>query len=252
MQLENIIFSSPKAGNSQEEYEDAFSYIEFVNETPPFYRFSIADGATESSFADIWAGLLVNGYCDGMFNFDFLQESVKRLSQYWHKKVHIKDLPWYAQEKLENGAFSSLAGITLTETSEHEVQYELAAIGDSCIFHIRNGEILTSFPLKSEEEFNNSPVLISSNFMRNHDIELHIKKMTGTAIQGDSFFLMTDALACWLLRCFRNDMKIVESLSEIRDQEEFLSLIQQERNKEYEEGGFYLRNDDVTFIRVNL
>src|SRR6266404_6244133 len=45
-------FAVPKRGNSTEEYEDAFAA------NPNAGRFAIADGASESSFASLWAKLL--------------------------------------------------------------------------------------------------------------------------------------------------------------------------------------------------
>ncbi len=46
----------PKLGNSAEEYEDAFAY------SATNRHFAVADGATESSFADLWAKDLVNQF----------------------------------------------------------------------------------------------------------------------------------------------------------------------------------------------
>lgn len=250
MQLESRVYSSPKAGNSSNEYEDAFASSEQVVEVE--YRYSIADGATESSFADIWAKILADDYCFGEFDFDSLSECIKRLTLRWQKKVHTKDLPWYALEKLESGAFSSLAGVALTEVTETEMQAEMAAIGDSCIFHIRDGVLLSAFPLESAEDFNNSPALISSNPERNKGLEEHIKKRSVAATQGDSFYLMTDALSCWLLRRYKEDPNVLQRMNDLQEDEKFYRLIEQERSVPYEEGGYYLRNDDVTFIRVKL
>lgn len=49
-------FSLCKEGNKPEEYEDAFAG------DPRSGRFAVADGASESSFACLWAKLLVNGF----------------------------------------------------------------------------------------------------------------------------------------------------------------------------------------------
>ena len=47
------VFSVPKFGNTEDEYEDAVAF------SLPDQRFAIADGATESSFSDRWAQSLV-------------------------------------------------------------------------------------------------------------------------------------------------------------------------------------------------
>ena len=43
-----------------------------------------------------------------------------------------------------------------------EGYWKVAAYGDSCIFHIRNSNLIKSFPLSYSSEFNNTPNLISS------------------------------------------------------------------------------------------
>jgi hypothetical protein len=48
-------FSLHKDGNRPDEYEDAFAG------NPKVGRFAVADGASESSFAALWAKLLVDG-----------------------------------------------------------------------------------------------------------------------------------------------------------------------------------------------
>ena len=50
------VFSCPKSGNSLEEYEDAWAHRQ--TRTPVGIRVAVADGATESSFAKLWAVLL--------------------------------------------------------------------------------------------------------------------------------------------------------------------------------------------------
>src|SRR5260370_15974555 len=50
------VFSCPKLGNSLEEYEDAWAHRQ--TRPPVGIRVAVADGATESSFAKLWAVLL--------------------------------------------------------------------------------------------------------------------------------------------------------------------------------------------------
>src|SRR3989442_11113851 len=56
------VFSCPKSGNSAEEYEDAWALRQ--TRTPPTggIRVAVADGATESSFAKLWAVLVAESY----------------------------------------------------------------------------------------------------------------------------------------------------------------------------------------------
>ena len=52
------VFCCPKLGNSLEEYEDAWAH----RQTSTGIRVAVADGATESSFAKLWAVLLAESY----------------------------------------------------------------------------------------------------------------------------------------------------------------------------------------------
>jgi hypothetical protein len=252
VQIESECFSLQKAGNRKDEYEDAFNSNIFVHKDTAYYRFAIADGASESSFADIWADLLASGYCNGKFNGKHIYKSIAKLSKAWKRKLNAKDLPWYAQEKLNSGAFSTLAGITFRLTDASSVAFDAVAIGDSCIFQIRGDKIITSFPLGSVDDFHNRPVLISSNAANNIHLEAFVKKWNGTAQVGDSFILMTDALACWILTRYEEDISVIKKIHGLACEHDFINLVHAERKIILRDGSFYLRNDDVTLIRVNL
>ncbi len=56
LQAQWRVFALPKRGHRLEEYEDAYAG------NPDGGRFAVADGAAESSFANVWAQLLVSGF----------------------------------------------------------------------------------------------------------------------------------------------------------------------------------------------
>src|SRR6266513_307758 len=79
---------------------------------------------------------------------------------YWPRRafdqeVAAKPLPWYAEEKMRSGAFSSLAGLTLHGPAAEETgdgaggAWESFAVGDSCLFQVRADELIVAFPLGS-------------------------------------------------------------------------------------------------------
>jgi hypothetical protein len=252
VQIESECFSLHKAGNGKDEYEDAFHTGITVSKDVAYHRFAIADGASESSFADIWADLLASAYCHGQWGRHPIDKSIAKLSKAWRRKLHPGELPWYAQEKLSNGAFSTLAGITFLLTDASSAVFHAAAIGDSCIFHIRGDKIIAFFPLGSIDDFHNRPVLISSNAANNHQLKASLKQWSGTADAGDSFLLMTDALACWFLTRYEENMSVIKKVHGLASERDFIDLVQSERKLISRNGGCYLRNDDVTLIRVNL
>jgi hypothetical protein len=71
--------------------------------------------------------------------------------------------------------------------------------------------------------------------------------MDGTWQRGDSFYLMTDALACWFLRGVEREEDPCATLDELAGKEEpdpFGSLIAELR------ASGSIRNDDVTLLAV--
>src|SRR2546422_7087812 len=104
-------FFLPKAGNSHEEYEDAFWPQERIDLHTPAFRCAVADGATETSFSGLWAQMLVRAYCKGELSRK--RQDLSRLQRNWLKFVSGRPLPWYAEEKLRSGAFSSIVGLAL-------------------------------------------------------------------------------------------------------------------------------------------
>ncbi len=70
------------------------------------------------------------------------------------------ELPWYAEQKVETGAFATFLGLTI---DKGENSFEIIAVGDCTFFQISNNELKFSFPIQSIEDFGNTPNLISTN-----------------------------------------------------------------------------------------
>src|ERR1700754_4491954 len=102
------VFSLPKAGNSLAEYEDAYWPEKQIDQGADVFSFAVADGATETSFPGLWARMLVRAFCRGQFSGSRLETSLRSLQKKWLDEVSQKPLPWYAEEKMRSGAFSSL------------------------------------------------------------------------------------------------------------------------------------------------
>src|SRR5688500_10782345 len=100
MQISLRTFWLPKKGNTSEEYEDAFWPREAMNVHSDRFRFAVADGATESSFAGSWARLLVRAYCRDQLSERKIRKQLPRLQREWYSGLENAPLPWYAEEKL--------------------------------------------------------------------------------------------------------------------------------------------------------
>ncbi len=250
MQPSSKTFWAPKAGNSVEEYEDASAHSD--------HRFAMADGATESSFSERWAQGMVKKFVDTppdhIRNPKIpLEEWLKPLQSEWHEGIPWSRLPWYAEEKARGGAFAAFVGVEVTPAPSRfrlldlfrrrkGTRWHAVAVGDSCFFQVRNDALLKPFPFDKSEQFNNRPLLISSNPSRNKTIWGQIKQAEGDCSTGDLFLLMTDALSLWFMKENEAGRKPWKELVDIKNDEEFADFVAKGRKSSA------LRNDDTTLL----
>jgi hypothetical protein len=229
-------FRLHKHGHRADEYEDALAADAERG------RFAVADGATESAFAALWAGLLAESFIAARRPWDlsaWLAEARRR----WSAEVMGRELPWYAEMKRAEGAFATLLGLSVARPSaEPPWRWRAVAVGDSCLVRVRKGRHVQAFPLRTSAEFGNQPDLIGS---RDGPIPRPLQ-CSGSIKPGDRFFLMTDALAQWFLSSHENGGRpweaIVALLAAARPDDAFAGWIEELRAA----GG--LRNDDVTLL----
>ncbi|MGM9439018.1 hypothetical protein [Streptomyces murinus] len=265
-----------KAGSKPEECEDAgkvwdqadLRYDSAGRPVRSFYA-AVSDGASESLLARAWAGQLVDNVLDSMciteewwrkpddFTGDLLDRCAFRwsafLAQYQEDRVaQGRPITWYEQPGLEKGAFATVLGVEIRGTfiSEKETNWSWHsfALGDSCLFHLRDGAVHSSFPLQDVEEFGITPQLLGS---RNHDKALVAQRIAiahGELRPGDEILLTTDALAAWMLAHEDISPTRGTQLAVIAADgaEQFAEWIDHQRHRGY------MRNDDVTLVRMRV
>ncbi len=246
---------APKRGNLKSEYEDAFAQNpagESVHDSSCFL--AVSDGATESSFAGIWAKQLTRSFCSKPFFTE--EEAIDRidgLSAKWHEIVFRKPLPWFAEEKAKMGAFATFLGLGIfanTEGGNHSGDWHAALVGDSCLFYIHNDELLLSVPINDSDDFGNAPILISSIPSRNKDVWNHLVLLSGEWESGDLIILATDALAAWFLIEVENGHKPWNELLLFSKEPDVKVMFPQWAD--HKQQGKAMRNDDVTCILIEL
>ena len=247
-----------KAGNAEEEYEDASCPAENGRREGAELRFAVADGASEGMLSGAWARVLAELHC----RFGWAGGSVEQFlesaygdwksftSEYLRgRETRKAPVQWYEEPGFEEGAFSTLLGLTLTGRSQgRSGEWTAVAVGDSCLFQVRGSALLRKFPLEQSSDFNNRPVLLASNPANNGQAVGAMRRMSGTFESGDVFYLMTDALARWALREDeegRNPWIVLRDHA-TRDVPVFGAWVAALR-KDRE-----LRNDDVTLLRIDL
>jgi Protein phosphatase 2C len=238
-------FAVPKRGNSANEYEDAFAG------NPRKGRFAIADGASESSFASLWARLLVEGFTQAPRSSTRSTDWLEPLRQRWSSQVDSLDLPWYAEAKRDLGASATFLGLTFKPSAKNKAGVWLASgVGDCCCFQIQDAKLVNSVPELHSQDFGNHPKLLNSKSERNESWKQDQFREAGKWRPGDRFLLMTDALAQWFLMCHEEDARPWETIAQVlmleQPESRFSCWIDELRDKSR------LRNDDATLVVIDV
>ena len=248
-------FWLPKAGNRLDEYEDAFRaiYPQRVGESGSgVARIAVSDGASESAFAREWANALTDAFVArppelcGLTE-DSLNAWLLPAQDAWHSGVPWDRLPWHGEAKARRGAFATLLGMTIGASPDNprRLSWQAVAVGDSCLFIIRDDRLRLSFPLEDAAEFDNTPALVCSNPDNAVDMWDGVRLHSGECEAGDLIILATDALACWFLAQDAAGEKHWETLLAL-DAAEWDAWIEEQRR----EG--LMRNDDTTLVIIEV
>jgi hypothetical protein len=231
-------FCVPKQGYSAAEYEDASAANVALG------RFAIADGATESAFAALWARLLVDEFVAAEVPDPSTWANwLPALQTRWEIEVGQQPLPWYGEIQWQQGAFATFLGVIVQPP-----RWQVLAVGDSCLFHVRDGHLRNAFPLVHAADFSDSPWLVGSRGFSPVMMALREGRTEGELGPGDRLWLMTDALAKWFLQMVEAGKQPWEMLEPFLQSpathEQFCTWIAALRD------GRQLRNDDVTMLAV--
>jgi hypothetical protein len=243
----------PKAGNREDEYEDACWPDHALTTTQPVVRCAVADGATESAFAGRWArqlaaayGATAGGESREEAGADWLPALAQEQAR-WQAQVAAKTLPWYAEEKARSGAFAALLGLTIfAERAGPARDWQAHAVGDCALFQVRGGALAAAFPAADAAFFTNRPFLISSLPGQEARLAEHTLHTAGELHPGDVIYLVTDALGQWFLR------RVEEGAQPWVELE--TALARRKRGFGRWLGGLrdggQIRNDDITLLRI--
>lgn len=238
-------FSLPKEGSSPAENEDAWACSAAEAPSLGALRLALADGASETSFARLWAKMLARAYAQGAWDgTPPAAKALEILRRRWSLAVSRRPLPWHAEEKVRQGAYATFLGLLLDLPQEGTAAWQAVAIGDSCLVHLRLGEPLRIFPAGSREDLPSRPEALSSLPGDRADLLF----ASGRAEAGDRLLLMTDALARWCLGRKDRGGRPWRPLCRLEDTgpEAFARFIAARRT------AGDLRNDDVTLLSISL
>ena len=247
-------FSTPKAGNRADECEDDSRVVypagkDGLNAA----RIALADGASESAFAKPWAQILTESFARARRPFDLsnptqcaLESWLAPSQQEWDKKVPWDRIPWHGEAKARAGALATLLALSIEPNRSGRPSWQAVAVGDSCLFVVREDDLLLSFPLEDPAQFNNTPALICSNPANNRGIGEQVRLSQGACAAGDLFILASDALACWILERAAAGEKPWETLLVLDSPVRWDDWVQAQRREHT------MKNDDTTLIIVKF
>jgi hypothetical protein len=258
-------FWVPKRGSSLEEYEDAVWTGPDGNSSgelrAPSLSMAIADGASESMLAGKWARRLVEVFGTNRST----RTRAAFLSAYraaaggwgdevveYTKQRERRSFPiqWYEEPGLAKGAHATILAAEFRDgRNGRAASWSATALGDTCLFQVRDEQLYASFPLSDASSFTYQPPLLGSRSVDEAVLRRHVKVMTCDWESGDSFYLMTDALAAWFLRANESGDRPWEPLRDMDtvDAElDFGDWVEQQRDLNN------LNNDDTTLVRIDM
>jgi hypothetical protein len=243
-----------KDGGGPRDYEDAFAPAAVDAAPRARLRCAVADGATESAFSRLWARQLVSGFVSGRLTAPDLAE-LPLIGRRWARSVahalgRDERTAWYLERKADDGAFAALVGLEFAARPELGAgggTYAAIALGDSCFVHVHADAISRAFPLDRAAGFSARPVLLPSRPAPADDFAGAIARVGGTWRPGDTFYVMSDALACWFLASAERGDRPWRELDRFgrADRAAFRDWVQELRPSK-------LKNDDVTLLRITV
>ena len=249
------LLQSSKSGNRPNECEDAARVVYPIRlgySGTDVARFALADGASESAFAKDWSNILVQAFVDRPLDLAHLdsenmEEWLVPCQEGWDRVIPWGRIPWHGEAKTRAGALATLLALTFFRQPGHslDLYWQAISVGDSCLFMVREEELLLCFPLDDASQFNNSPDLLCSNPANNGRPGDKVQRTGGNCQSGDVIILASDALAAWFLKQQAAEEKPWETILNIQPAQ-WDSWVQARR-----EAGA-MRNDDTTLIIARI
>ena len=244
-----------KEGNRRNEYEDACAYTPCTLRVGAFAlntaRIALSDGASESAFARDWAQILTKAFVDRPLDLSGISQTgleswLSPGQQEWDRKVPWDRIPWHGEAKARAGALATLLGLTIEQDGPRRLSWRAMAVGDCCLFVVREDNLLLSFPLEDAAQFNNTPTLICSNSDNNRILRDQVRQSRGECAPGDLFVLASDALACWVLERNAAGEKPWDTLMGVASHAQWDEWVHMQRQEHA------IKNDDTTLIIVEV
>ena len=248
MPFESRAFALAKDTEQPQQYEDSYAL------DPRRGIVVVADGVSSAIFSRAWAAILTEAVVadpPDVLNPEAFAAWMQQRRQTWSGQIDVAGLAWFQKAKMASGAFSTLLWVQLS-VPEHEVEgafgairLQCFAIGDSCLFHVRDGQLVRSFPIQHSSELQADPLVLGSLDL-NHDHLMQFVSLDEYCYADDLLVLCTDAVADWVLRTYESEAAIDWDHYWQLSPEQWASEIIQLRDRQA------MRYDDATMVILQV
>ena len=265
MQIQMVTFSEAKEGNAPGEWQDAAcgGVAADAAGNPVAARFIVLDGATGAYDPLRWVDQLVTSFVSPPGTPPGADHAGPRLEpaamRAWFARMQDQwaaDVPSFdsiiEEEKFRKvGSFATFLGFEITGLDGPEPVWRAVALGDTVLFHVRAGRLITTFPPLRAGEFTSNPAGLHTKRSSLDEMSERLLAASGVLAAGDFLFAATDAMADWMLGAAgRDEAKLWPTLAGLVHPDVFARLVSDHRQEQ--DDAKRMKNDDVTLMRLRL
>jgi hypothetical protein len=257
MEARSVLYSLEKDGSSEAEWEDGAGFDDGALVAGQNPRFVVVDGATEAFDSLRWVEQLVTSFLDRGSpsaapeapTLD--QQSMRRWFELMQQRW-LDEAPTFAsiieeRKFAREGSMATLLGCELTDLDGPAPGWRAVALGDTVLFHVRDGRRIQHFPALRAQDFGSTPFGVRTVPSALEQMAQGVTFASGDLRVGDVLFLATDALAHWMVQRDEQDPhRLWTALSVLDHDYLFAQLVSQARAAQE------MKNDDVTLLRVQV
>jgi hypothetical protein len=215
------------------------------------------DGAAEAYDSLRWVEQLVTSFLDRgsshaapeapAFEPAAMRHWFELMQRRWVDQVPVFADVIEERRFTHDGSFATLLGCELTGLEGPTPRWSAVALGDTVLFHIRDGRLIQHFPALHVQDFGTTPEGVRT---LPSALDRMVQRLTfggGELRAGDLLFLATDALAHWMLLRDQREPQLLWTALRLLDHDQvFTQMISQARTSKE------MKNDDVTLLRVQV
>jgi hypothetical protein len=254
-QLQTVVFHEPKAGSTDEEWEDGAGHDPGDPTTGRAARCVVVDGATEAYDSIRWVGQLVDSFLGVQpagsapaLARGAMDDWFGLMQDRWQQTAPTTFANIFEERKFrEDGSFATLLGCEIHGLGGPRPHWSAVALGDTVLFHVRGARVLTQFPALTAEDFGLNPDGVFTQPSARDRMRTRLDHAHGRLAIGDRLFLATDAVAEWMVRVGRSDPDLLwPALGRLHHPAVFRQIVADRRR------AGEMKNDDVTLMRVDI